>query len=96
LARRNDRRSDREAANQAEMGQEWFALEIEDRERARLLQAALARLPESQREVVTLKIWGELTFAEIAAALDIPANTAASRYRYALEDLRKLTKEVLV
>jgi RNA polymerase sigma-70 factor (ECF subfamily) len=45
------------------------------------------------REVVILKVWGELTFAEIAEALDIPANTAASRYRYGLEELRKITKE---
>jgi RNA polymerase sigma-70 factor (ECF subfamily) len=75
---------------------EWFAPEIEDRERARLLQTALGRLPAEQRQVVTLKIWGGLTFAEIAGALDIPANTAASRYRYALEELRKWTKEIFI
>jgi len=44
--------------------------------------------------VVTLKIWGELTFAEIAEALEIPANTAASRYRYGLAELRKLATEI--
>ena len=43
------------------------------------------------REVVTLKVWGELSFAEIAAVLEIPANTAASRYRYGLAELRKHT-----
>ena len=96
LARRNVRRANREAAAQEAAPQEWFAPEIEDRERARLLQDALKQLPAAQREVVTLKVWGELTFAEIAEALDIPANTAASRYRYALEELRKLTREVFV
>ncbi|HEX4348792.1 MAG TPA: RNA polymerase sigma factor [Verrucomicrobiae bacterium] len=96
LARRNSRRSNREVIAYEAMPQEWFAPEIEDRERARMLQEALNRLPAAQREVVTLKIWGELTFAEIAEALEIPANTAASRYRYALEDLRKSTKEVFV
>lgn len=55
----------------------------------RLLEAAIGALPIEQREVLTLKIWGELTFAEIAEALSIPANTAASRYRYALCALRK-------
>jgi len=35
-----------------------------------------------------LKIWGGLTFQEVAGILDIPSNTAASRYRYALEALR--------
>lgn len=96
LARRNVRRLKRETAAQEAAPQEWFAPEIEDRERARLLQDALERLPVAQREVVTLKVWGDLTFAEIAEALDIPANTAASRYRYALEELRKLTREVFV
>jgi len=49
---------------------------------------ALHRLPSEQREVVLLKIDGELTFAEIGHTLGIPPNTAASRYRYALEKLR--------
>ena len=52
--------------------------------------AALAALPEEQRVVVHLKIWENLTFARIAEVLDIPANTAASRYRYAMEKLRSL------
>ncbi|HTZ19788.1 MAG TPA: RNA polymerase sigma factor [Opitutaceae bacterium] len=53
------------------------------------IEAALRRLPCEQREVLVLKIWGELTFEEIAGQLDIPASTAASRYRYALGSLRK-------
>ena len=40
-----------------------------------------------------LKIWSGLTFQEIAGTLGIPANTAASRYRYALERLRASMKE---
>ncbi|MCC7011875.1 MAG: sigma-70 family RNA polymerase sigma factor [Planctomycetes bacterium] len=53
------------------------------------LERALATLSHEQREVVALKIDGELTFAEIAALLAIPADTAASRYRRALERLRE-------
>ena len=53
------------------------------------------KLPEIYREVITLKVWGELTFAEIASSLQIPQSTAASRFRYALEQLRK-SKEVLI
>ena len=48
------------------------------------LAEALAELPAEQRAVVHLKMWEGLTFEEIAAALDIPPNTAASRYRYGL------------
>jgi RNA polymerase sigma-70 factor (ECF subfamily) len=53
------------------------------------LAAAVDSLPHDQREVLVLKIWNELTFGEIASALGISQNTAASRYRYALAGLRK-------
>jgi RNA polymerase sigma-70 factor (ECF subfamily) len=52
------------------------------------LANALGDLPEEQRAVVHLKLWGELTFEEIAAALDLSPNTAASRYRYGIDKLR--------
>jgi len=52
------------------------------------LAGALAELPEEQRAVVHLKLWEELTFEEIADVLNIPPNTAASRYRYGLDKLR--------
>ena len=52
------------------------------------LARALMTLPATQREVIALKIDGGLTFAEIAAVIGTSANTAASRYRYALEKLR--------
>jgi RNA polymerase sigma-70 factor, ECF subfamily len=93
LARSEDRRSGRELRVAEETAQIWFDSGIEDRERDRLLQQAMNGILEIYREVVILKVWGELTFAEIAEALDIPANTAASRYRYGLAELRKLTKE---
>ena len=49
---------------------------------------ALGQLPAEQREVVHLKAFEGMTFAEIGTVLGIPANTAASRYRYALARLR--------
>jgi RNA polymerase sigma-70 factor, ECF subfamily len=52
------------------------------------LAEALGELPPDQRAVVHLKLWEGLTFEEIADALDIPLNTAASRYRYGLDKLR--------
>jgi len=58
-------------------------------ESQRLLGGAVERLPREQREVLVMKIWNDLTFAEIAEALGISQNTAASRYRYALAALRK-------
>ena len=52
------------------------------------LSATLGELPPDQRAVIHLKLWAGLTFEQIAEVLDIPLNTAASRYRYGLDKLR--------
>ncbi len=96
LGRREDRRVGRELAATEPAAQWWLDTTVEQRETQRILQDAMKQLPGDYREVITLKIWGELTFAEIADVLGIPANTAASRYRYGLEALRRRTKVVLV
>lgn len=57
-------------------------------ELAKRLTHALTLLPLEQRSVAQLKLWDGLTFEEIAEVQGIPLNTAASRYRYALEKLR--------
>jgi RNA polymerase sigma-70 factor, ECF subfamily len=54
------------------------------------VEKALRVLPPDQREVVHLKVYEDLTFSEISDRLDISLNTAASRYRYAMEKLRVL------
>lgn len=51
---------------------------------------ALINLPQEQREVVVLKVYQGLSFKEISELLGIPLDTAASRYRYAIEKLREL------
>lgn len=61
--------------------------EIEQEESYRAVWLAIRALPVEQREVVVLKIWEEFTFAQIADVLSIPAATAASRYRYAMQKL---------
>lgn len=56
------------------------------------LSRALGELPLEQRAVVHLKLWENLTFEQIAEALDLSPNTAASRYRYGLDKLRSLLR----
>ena len=68
----------------------WFIPPDRDHSAERNVRRALQSLPEDQRQTVVLHIWGELTFAEIAEVLNVSPNTAASRYRYALEKLREL------
>jgi len=58
------------------------------RERAAKLDAAMAGLPEEQREVIVLHLQGKLPFREIARLQEISINTALSRYRYGLDKLR--------
>ena len=95
LARSQDRRARRDLAASESQPESWFDTSVEDRELQQSIQNAMSRLPETYREVIALKVWGGLTFAEIAETLSIPANTAASRYRYALAELRKMTKVAL-
>jgi RNA polymerase sigma-70 factor (ECF subfamily) len=52
------------------------------------LHAAIRALPEEQREVLVLKIDGELTYAQIARIVGVSVSTAASRYQYALKKLK--------
>lgn len=50
---------------------------------------AVLSLPLEQREIITLKIFHDMTFEEISKSLKISNNTAASRYRYGMEKLKK-------
>ena len=70
----------------------WLEAPAGLEESALAIERSMARLPVEQREVVILHVWGGLTFSEIAATLAISANTAASRYRYALGRLREALK----
>jgi RNA polymerase sigma-70 factor (ECF subfamily) len=54
---------------------------------------ALAGLPQEQREAIVLKIWNRLSFEEMGEVLGISPNTAAGRYRYGLEKLRRNVKD---
>jgi RNA polymerase sigma factor (sigma-70 family) len=85
LREREARRSDESA----------FEFSLERTEREAMIEAALNQLPGDQREVVVMKIWGGLTFAQIAEVLGVPTNTSASRYRYALARLEKELSEEL-
>jgi len=88
LIRRDSRRARREAEAYVEAEQAVEPQFEIANESQRLVGGAVDRLPHEQREVLVMKIWNELTFVEIAGALGISQNTAASRYRYALAALR--------
>lgn len=90
-SRRNGKRSI-SLEEQSLGAKSFFQHGDENREAALALQTALQELPEEQREVVVLRIWSGMTLEETANLCGITANTAASRYRYAIEKLRERLK----
>jgi len=54
------------------------------------LRWALGQLPYEQREVLVLRVYGQMTFKEIARQQGIGTNTALGRYRYAVDRLRSM------
>ena len=69
---------------------QWLESPSGSIETALALQSALGTLPEEQREVIVLRVWGQLTFEEVAAVVGVSPNTAASRYRYGLAKLNEV------
>ncbi len=54
-----------------------------------LLRDLIKELPDSQREVLMMRHYMQMSFQEIAEATDVSINTALGRMRYALINLRK-------
>jgi RNA polymerase sigma-70 factor (ECF subfamily) len=52
---------------------------------------AIARLPDGERDALVLFAWEDLSYEEIAAALDIPVGTVRSRLNRARRRMRELT-----
>lgn len=95
LGRSHRSRLARQSAWLAEAGDAGplFERPLEGDERRQAIEEALRGLPVGMREVVTLKVWGGLTLGEIAEALDLPPGTVASRYRSALQQMKRQLEE---
>jgi RNA polymerase sigma-70 factor (ECF subfamily) len=68
----------------------WFVAGNDDQLDAREVTMKLAELDESQREIVVLRLWGGLTFREIATVTETSNSSAQRIYEQAIERLRKL------
>lgn len=53
----------------------------------------MSHLPASQREVVFMRFYQQMSFKEIAEATEVSINTALGRMRYAILNLRRMTRE---
>jgi RNA polymerase sigma factor (sigma-70 family) len=61
-----------------------------DRLDALIVAEALERLEADLREIIVMRVWGGLSFEEIAAALGVSISTAHRRYQAALGQLRQI------
>lgn len=72
---------------------ESSAPKIEQRQTEQTLRKLMEQLPEEQREVIVLRVYGDLSFKEIAQLTDVSINTALGRMRYGLINLRRMIGE---
>ncbi|MGV3756872.1 MAG: RNA polymerase sigma factor [Verrucomicrobiota bacterium] len=73
---------------------QWFEPGSAENPAEAAAMRCLAELPVEQREVIVLKIWQRLTFDEIGQVLELSPNTAAGRFRYGMEKLRRSMNEL--
>lgn len=70
---------------------------IEDRLVSEQIQEDVRRiidaLPESQREVLMMRYYRDMSFKEIAEATNVSINTALGRMRYAILNMRRIAQE---
>ena len=57
------------------------------------LREVIRELPEDQLEVLTMRIYKEMSFKEISERTGVSINTALGRMRYALINLRKIIEK---
>jgi RNA polymerase sigma factor (sigma-70 family) len=86
-SRSASRRRRREQAV-AESRREWFESAADALIDARDAEAALAELPPASREIVVLRIWSDLSFAQVAEVMHMSLSTVHDRYVAALRQMR--------
>ncbi len=79
----------REGMGTPEYPEPWLESSQDDELLRQQMEALLRSLPSEFAEVVVLRIWGEHTFQQIADMTFTNLSTVASRYRYAMQALRK-------
>ena len=70
-------------------------VQVESKNIAERIRAAITALPEAQREAFLLQQEAGLSVAEIAVATSVPEETAKSRLRYAINKLRSQLEDLL-
>ena len=68
---------------------QWFDARSDDKMDAQHAQCLLEALPRIQREIVVMRIWGQMTLKEISDLVHRPVSSVHRQYEAALETLRE-------
>jgi RNA polymerase sigma factor (sigma-70 family) len=91
-ARADSSRRRREANLARERG-EWFEPKVDAVLDAQVAEAALQQLDADHREIVIMRIWGQLGFAQIAQIAGVSVSTVHGRYEAALQKIRNILEK---
>ena len=91
--RRNYAAAQQEVQSEGVEETPWLSSAADDEYLRKRLESMLRKLPSEFAEVVVLHIWGEHSFQQIADMTCNKLSTITSRYRYALQALRKELEE---
>lgn len=88
-SRRSAARRDRHEGSLADRSPNWFEESPANTLDAREITRQISDLADDQREVLVLRLWGELTFEEIAELTESSSSTCHRLYQKAIEELRQ-------
>ena len=89
VLRARARRSGNPVTDEPAIGENAFS-SVAAREQAETLSRLLDSVPEKEAEVIRLRVFSELSFAEVAEAVGSSIPTVKSRFRYGIDKLRRL------
>jgi RNA polymerase sigma-70 factor (ECF subfamily) len=90
---RSEQRRRKHHRQAAEGADQWFVADESQLEDAVDCQRLLRQLPPLEREIVVARIWGELSFSQIADLVGRSSSAVHRRYQNALVNLHKLMNE---
>ncbi len=85
--------SDYDILNRRELSEDTIEDIIIDLQIENDVRALIDELPESQKEVLTMRYYKDMSFKEIAEQTGVSINTSLGRMRYAILNLRRMAKE---
>jgi RNA polymerase sigma factor (sigma-70 family) len=71
----------------------WFESRPDAALDARAAETAMKSLSNENRQLIVMRIWGELGFAEIASVMDLSVSTVHDKYKKALRELRSVLEK---